>query len=146
MPYPFQIVQTPSHVLMSFQYANTSRVIDMVKVPPSPVDTWMGYSSGKWDNDTLVVDSKGFNDLTWLDRAGNYHSEALHVVERFTPVSADVLSYEATLEDPKVFTRPWKISMNLYRRVGRDAEMLEFNCVEFVEEMMYGDLVKKPSR
>jgi hypothetical protein len=131
---------------MSFQYANTSRVIDMKKVPKAPVDTWMGYASGKWEGDTLVVDSRGFNDRTWFDRAGNFHSEALQVVERFTPMSADVLNYEATITDPNVFTRPWKISMPLYRRVGRDAELLEFNCVEFVEEMMYGDFVKKPTK
>jgi len=146
MPYPFKIVQTATSILMSFQYANTSRVIDMKKVPKAPVDTWMGYASGKWEGDTLVVDSRGFNDRTWFDRAGNFHSEALQVVERFTPMSADVLNYEATITDPNVFTRPWKISMPLYRRVGRDAELLEFNCVEFVEEMMYGDFVKKPTK
>jgi len=146
MPYPFKIVQTPTQMLMSFSYAATTRVIDMTKVPKAPVDTWMGYSSGKWDGDTLVVESRGFNDRTWFDRAGNYHSAALRVVERFTPMSADVLNYEATMTDPSVFTRPWKISMPLYRRVGRDAELLEFNCVEYVEEMMYGDLVKKPTK
>jgi hypothetical protein len=143
LPYPFQIVQTPTHILMGFQYANTSRMIDLTKVPPAPVDTWMGYSSGKWERDTLVIESKGFNDKTWFDRAGNHHSDALRVVERITPFSADVLQYEATMDDPNVFTRPWKISMNLYRRIGKDAEILEFNCVEFVEEMLYGDLVKK---
>jgi hypothetical protein len=143
MPYPHQIVQTPTHILMAFQYANTSRLIDMTKTVPAPVDTWMGYSSGTWDGDTLVIDSRGFNDQTWFDRAGNYHSNALRVVERITPASADVLRYEATIEDTKVFTRPWKMSMNLYRRTGKDALLLEFNCVEFVEELMYGDLVKK---
>ena len=117
MPYPFKIVQTASQILMSFQYANTTRVIDLTKVPKAPVDTWMGYSSGKWDKDTLVVDSRGFNDKTWFDRAGNFHSEALTVVERFTPMSADVLNYKATITDPNIFTRPWKISMPLYRRV-----------------------------
>jgi hypothetical protein len=145
MPYPFQIVQTATHVLMTFQYANATRVIDLTKVPKSPVDTWMGYSSGKWEGDTLVVDSRGFNDQSWFDRAGNYHSEALHVVERFTPASADVLSYEARIEDPNVFTRPWTIRMNLYRRIGKDADVLEFNCVEYVEEFMYGEWVKKPA-
>jgi hypothetical protein len=143
MPYPYQIVQTPTHILMAFQYANTSRLIDMTKKVPAPVDTWMGYSSGTWEGDTLVIDSRGFNDLTWFDRAGNYHSNALRVVERITPASADVLHYEATIEDAKVFTRPWKMSMNVYRRAGKDARLLEFNCVEFVEELMYGDLVKK---
>ena len=143
MPYPFQIVQSPTHVLMAFQYANTSRLIQLTKVLPAPVETWMGYSSGKWEGDTLVIDSRGFNDQTWFDRAGNHHSSALRVIERITPISADVLSYEATIEDDKVFTRPWKMSMNLYRRIGKDARLLEFNCVEFVEELIYGDLVKK---
>jgi hypothetical protein len=146
MPYPFKIVQTSSQILMNFAYANTTRVIDMTKVPKAPVDTWMGYSSGKWEKDTLVVESRGFNDRTWFDRAGNFHSDALRVTERFTPISADALNYEATMTDPNVFTRPWKISMPLYRRVGRDAELLEFNCVEYVEEFMYGDLVKKPTK
>ena len=143
MPYPFQIVQSPTHVLMAFQYANTSRLIHLTKVLPAPVETWMGYSSGKWEGDTLVIDSRGFNDQTWFDRAGNHHSSALRVIERITPIGADVLTYEATIEDDKVFTRPWKMSMNLYRRIGKDATLLEFNCVEFVEELIYGDLVKK---
>jgi hypothetical protein len=143
MPYPYQIIQTATRILMAFQYANTSRLIDLSKVPPAPVDTWMGYSSGKWEGETLVIDSRGFNDMTWFDRAGNHHSNALHVVERLTAASADVLTYEATIEDSKVFTRPWTMSMNLYRRTGKDARLLEFNCVEFVEELMYGDLVKK---
>ena len=91
----------------------------------------------------LVVDVTAFNDQTWFDRAGNFHSEALHVVERYTPVSRDVLHYEATIEDPKVFTRPWKMSMPLYRRVEKNAQLLEYKCVEFVEELMYGHLRKK---
>jgi hypothetical protein len=115
----------------------------MSKVEPPPVDTWMGQSAGRWEADTLVVDSTGFNDQTWFDRAGNFHSEALHLVERFTPVSPDLLDYQATIEDPKVFTRPWNIRMPLYRRQDTGAQLLEFKCVEFVEEMMYGDLRKK---
>jgi len=107
------------------------------------VDTWMGQSTGRWDGDTLVVDTIGFNDQTWFDRAGNFHSEALHVIERFTRKSADVLDYEVTIEDPKVFTRPWKIQMPLYRRQEQNAQLMEFKCVEFVEELMYGHLRKK---
>jgi hypothetical protein len=143
MPYPFQIMQTPTHILMAFQYAGAVRTIDMQRAPATPVDTWMGYSAGRWDGDTLVIDSKGFNDKTWFDRAGNFHSDALHVVERILPISSGALRYEATIEDPKVFKHPWKMSTVLYRRVEKDAELLEFNCVEFVEEMMYGDLRKK---
>ena len=103
----------------------------------------MGQSAGRWEGDTLVVDVTSFNDQTWFDRAGNFHSEALHVVERYTPVSPDVLDYQVTIEDPKVFTRPWKIRLPLYRRQDTNVQLLEFKCVEFVEEMMYGDLRKK---
>jgi hypothetical protein len=144
MPYPFQILQTADNdILMAYEYASASRVIKMGKVDPPPVDTWMGQSAGRWEADTLVVDVTGLNDQTWFDRAGNFHSEALHVVERFTPVSADVLDYQVTIEDPKVFTRPWKIQMPLYRRHDKAVRLLEFKCVEFVEELMYGNLRKK---
>jgi hypothetical protein len=115
----------------------------MGKTEPPPVDTWMGQSAGRWDGDTLVVDVTGFNDQTWFDRAGNFHSEALHVTERFTPMDPNLLNYEVTIEDPKVFTRPWKIQVPLYRRQDRNAQLLEFKCVEFVEELMYGHLLKK---
>jgi len=144
MPHPFQILQTHNNdILMAYEYASASRVIKMGKTEPPPVDTWMGQSTGRWDGDTLVVDTIGFNDQTWFDRAGNFHSEALHVIERFTRKSADVLDYEVTIEDPKVFTRPWKIQMPLYRRQDQNAQLLEFKCVEFVEELMYGHLRKK---
>ena len=144
MPYPFQILQTASNdILMAYEYASASRVIKMGKVEPPPVDTWMWQSAGHWEGDTLVVDSTGFNDQTWFDRAGNFHSEALHLVERFTPVSRDLLDYQVTIEDAKVFTRPWKIQLPLYRRQDKGAQLLEFKCVEFVEELMYGHLRKK---
>jgi hypothetical protein len=104
----------------------------------------MGQSWARWEGDTLVIDSKGFNDQTWLDRAGDFHSDQLHVVERFTRTAPDVLWYEATLEDPNVYTRPWKISMPLYRRLEKNAQLVEFKCVEFVEELMYGQLRKNP--
>jgi hypothetical protein len=144
MPYPFQIVQTSGNdILMAYEYASASRLIKMGKVEPAPVDTWMGQSVGRWEGDTLVVDVTGLNDQTWFDRAGNFHSEALHVIERFTPASPDLLDYQVTIEDPKVFTRPWKIQLPLYRRHDRNAQLLEFKCVEFVEELMYGQLRKK---
>ena len=106
----------------------------------------MGWSIGSWDGDTLVIDVTAFNDKTWFDRAGNFHSDALHVVERYTPMSPYHLMYEATIEDPRVFTRPWKIRMPLYRRVEPDVQPLEFKCVEFAEEFIYGHLVDKPSK
>jgi len=147
MPYPFQILQTANNdILIAYEYASASRVIKMGKVAPPPVDTWMGQSVGHWEGDTLVVDVNGLNDQTWFDRAGNFHSEALRVVERFTPVNADVLDYQATIEDPKVFTRAWKIQMPLYRRHEKRAQLLEFKCVEFVEELMYGELRKKTGK
>ncbi len=100
----------------------------------------MGWSRGRWEGDTLVVDVTGFNDQTWFDRAGNFHSDQLHVVERYTPASPYHLMYEATIEDPEVFTRPWTIRMPLYRRFEADKELLEFKCVEFVEQLMYGEI------
>ena len=145
MPYPFQIVQTPTHILMAYEFASASRTIYMNSKEESPADTWMGWSRGRWEGDTLVVDVNAFNGQTWFDRAGNFHSDALHVVERYTPISRDVLQYDVTIEDPKVFTRPWKMSMPLYRRAEKNAQLLEYKCVEFVEELMYGNLKKKRS-
>ena len=148
MPYPFQIVQTPTHTVFAYAYANASRIVYMnVKVEPQ-IDTWMGYASGRWDGDTLVIESTGFNDLSWFDRAGNFHSDALRVTERFTPISRDALQYEATIEDPKVFTRPWQMKMPLYRRLEQPSRLLRYNCVELAEEVIYGHLRKtpKPSR
>jgi hypothetical protein len=146
MPYPFQIVQTPKYILMAYEYAGATRTIHMDKVPANPVESWMGHSVGRWEGDTLVVDVTGLNDQTWFDRAGNFHSDALHVVERYTPLSPDALAFEATIEDPKVFSRPWKMSMPLYRRLDRNVQLMEFKCVEFVEELMYGHLRKQPSK
>jgi hypothetical protein len=145
LPYPFQIVQSQKTILISYEYAGAVRVINMEAPTKAPAESWMGWSNGRWEGDTLVIDVTSQNEETWFDRAGNFHSDALHVVERYTPRSADTLLYEATLEDPKVFSRPWKISMPLYRRVERNARLLEFRCVEFAEELMYGHLRKKPS-
>jgi hypothetical protein len=144
MGYPFQIVQSAKTILISYEYAGAVRTVDMGKPTPAPVDSWMGWSNGHWEGETLVVDVTGLNDKTWFDRAGNFHSDALHVVERYTPRSADTLMYEATIEDPKVFSKPWKISMPLYRHVEKNAQLLEFKCVEFAEELIYGNLRKNP--
>jgi hypothetical protein len=146
MPYPFQIVQTPQFILMAYEFAGAARTIYMDKAPPNPVDSWMGHSVGHWEGDTLVVDVTRLNEETWFDRAGNFHSDALHVVERYTPLSAGALTYDVTIEDPKVFSRPWKMSMPLYRRLDKNAQLMEFKCVEFVEELMYGHLRKQPSK
>src|SRR6185295_1718891 len=143
MPYPFQIVQGPKMILMSYEYASSDRVINMGKPVEAAVDTWMGTANGRWEGETLVVDNTGFVDQTWFDRAGNYHSDALHVVERFTRVDGDHINYEATIDDDQVFTRPWKINLPLYRRVEKNVQLTEFKCVEFSEELLYGDLRKK---
>jgi len=143
-PYPFQIIQGTNKIQMVHEFANTGRTIHLDEVEPSPIDTWMGHSVGHWEGDTLVVDVKSFLDSTWFDRAGNFHSDALHLVERFTPLTPDALAYEVTIEDPKVFTRPWKMSMPLYRRLEKNARLMEFRCTEFVEELMYGHLRKQP--
>ena len=146
MPFPFQILQSPNKITIAYEFASATRVIHMDKVDPSPVDTWMGYSVGRWDGETLVVDVTSFNDQTWFDRAGNLHSDALHVVERYTPLTPYHLNYEVTIEDPKVFTRPWKMSMPLYRRLDKNAEVLEFQSVELVEPLLLGPLNKAVSR
>lgn len=146
MPYPFQIVQSEKSIIISYQFADAVRVINMGSPTEAPANSWMGWSNGRWEGETLVVDVKDQNEDTWFDRAGNFHSDALHVVERYTPRSADTLSYEATIEDPKVFLRPWKISMPLYRHVEKNAQLLESKCVEFAEEIIYGSHRKQPSK
>jgi hypothetical protein len=142
MPYPFQIVQTPANLVFSYAFANASRIVYMNTKVEAQIDTWMGYSSGRWEGDTLVIDTTGFNEETWFDRAGNFHSDALRVTERYTATSPDALAYEVTIEDPKVFTRPWQMRMPLYRRLEQAARVWKYNCIEFAEEVIYGHLRK----
>ena len=144
MPYPFQILESEKAIVFAYEYAGAVRNIYLKDPGPPPVDSWMGQSFGHWEGDTLVVSVTGLNDSTWFDRAGNFHSDQMTVVERYTPTAPGLLRYEAEISDPETFTRPWKMSMNLYRREGRDAQILQFNCVEFVEELMYGRLRKEP--
>ena len=144
LPYPFEITQSTNQVEMSFAFTNTARTIHLDKVEDPPADTWMGHSVGHWEGDTLVVNVNSFNDKTWFDRAGNFHSEALHVTERFSLLTPDVIWYEATIEDPGVFTRAWRIAMPLYRRMEPNIQLLEYQCIEFVEEFLYGNLRKTP--
>jgi hypothetical protein len=143
LPFPFQIIQSTDKIVIAYQFASASRTIPLGKPTEAPVDFWMGWSNGHWEGDTLVVDVKGFNDMTWFDRAGNFHSDALHVVERYTPITPYHLMYEATIEDPKVFTRPWKMTMPLYRRMETNVQFLEFKCVDLAEEFLYSGLVKR---
>jgi hypothetical protein len=143
MPYPFQIVQGTTRIQMVFEFANASRTIHLDAVDPPPNDTWMGHSVGRWEGDTLVVDVTNFNDRTWFSRAGDFHSDALHLVERFTPMTPDALRYEVTVEDPNVFTRPWKMNMVLYRQLEENAQLMDYKCVELVEETFLGHLRKQ---
>ena len=142
MPYPFEITQSTNKIHMAYAFATTARTIHLDAVDPPPADTWMGHSVGRWEGNTLVVDVTNFNDKTWFDRAGNFHSEGLHLVERFTLTTPDVIQYEVTIEDPKVFTRPWRIAMPLYRRMEPNIQLLEYRCTEFAEEFLYGHVRK----
>jgi hypothetical protein len=144
-PFPFQIVQGTNRLLISYPFASASRIVYMTDVGESPADSWMGWSKGRWEGETLVVDVTALIEDTWFDRAGNFHSDTMHVVERYTPRGPNVIQYEATIDDPAVFTRPWTIRMPLYRRLEPNAQLLEFKCVPFAESLLYGHL-KKPER
>ena len=141
MPYPFQILQFSDRILILYEYIHVTRTIymDGSPHPEGHIDFWMGDSRGHWDGDTLVVDVIHFNDRTWFDRAGNFHSDALHVVERYTPTGPDHLLYEATIEDPEVFTRPWTMRMPLYRRQEADIQLLEYECYAYSERELAAD-------
>jgi hypothetical protein len=143
MPYPFQIVQTNKDILFVYEYASSNRLVNMGKAEEAPSDTWMGTNNGRWEGDTLVIDVTGLNGLSWLDRAGDFASDKVHIVERFTRTGPDHLNYTATIDDPSVFTKPWTISMPLYRRVEKNAQLLEFKCTEFAEQLLYGKYIKK---
>jgi hypothetical protein len=144
MPFPFQIVQSDRAFFISYEFAGAVRNVYLKDPGPPQVDSWMGQSVGRWDGDTFVVDVTGFNDQSWFDRAGNHHSASMKVTERYTMTDADHIQYEATIDDPETFTRPWKMSMPLYRRVEKGAQLGQFKCVEFVTELMYGHLRKEP--
>jgi|ERR1019366_7541612 hypothetical protein len=143
MAFPFQIIESQKDILIAYEFASVNRLINMGKPQEAAVDTWMGTSNGHWDGNTLVVDVTGFNGMAWFDRAGNFSSDSLHVVERYSLLDPNTMNYEATIEDPKTFSRPWKVNVILYRHREKDARLLEFKCVEFTEELIYGDLRKK---
>jgi hypothetical protein len=143
MPFPFQIIQSQGDIAIAYEYATANRVINMVKPKEPAVDTWMGMSNGRWEGDTLVVTVTGLNGQSWFDRSGNFMTENVRITERYTPTGPDHINYEATIEDNTIYTRPWKMSFPLYRRKERNAQLLEFKCVEFAEEMIYGHLRKK---
>ena len=146
MPFPFQVLQFPESVVIVYEYLGITRNIPLTGQHPDPqvLDFWMGDSRGRWDGNTLVVDVGNFNDQTWLDRAGNFHSDEMHVVERYTRTGADHMSYEVTIEDPKVFSRPWKMSTPLYRRQEKNLRLLEYECYAYMEEEAAKGNVKLP--
>jgi hypothetical protein len=142
MPYPFQIFQSPTDVVIVYQFATGTRRIFVDGKEDAPLDSWMGWSNARWDGDTLVVEVTGLNGLSWLDRAGNYASGNAKVVERYTPISPNHLRYEATIEDATVYSKPWTIRMPLYRIVDDEFRLLEFKCEPYAEEKIYGHLRK----
>ncbi len=146
MGLPFQIFQSDKAMFFAYEYAGAVRNVYLEDPGEAPVDSWMGQSYGKWEGDTFVVEVTGLLPDTWLDRSGNFHGQGVgsKVTERWTRVSDGVMRYEATIENDEIYTRPWKIAFNLYKRVGDDAQLQQFKCVEFVEEMMYGHLRKNP--
>ena len=144
MPFPFQIFQSNSAFFIAYEYAGAVRNVYLKDPGEAPVDTWMGQSVGRWEGETFVITATGFNGQAWFDRAGNFATSKLKVTERYTRTSPDHIQYEATIEDPDTFTKPWKIAFPLYRRIERDAQLMEFKCVEFVEELMYGQWRKTP--
>ena len=144
MPFPFQVFQSDKAFVIAYEYAGAVRNVYLKDPGPPQIDTWMGQSVGRWEGDTFVVDVNGLHDQSWFDRAGNHHSEALKVTERYTMTGPNHIQYTATIDDPRTFTRPWTISMPLYRHVNKNARLGQFKCVEFVEELLYGHLRKEP--
>jgi hypothetical protein len=144
MPYPFQIVQSTNEIHIFFAFSNAARIIHLNDVDPLPVPQRMGHSVGRWEGDTLVVEVTDLTEQPWFDRAGNFHSDAVRMVERYSLLTPDAIQYEVTVEDPSVFTRPWKISMPIYRRLEPNMQVLHYRCTPFVEEYLFGHLRKKP--
>lgn len=141
MPFPLQILQTDTEIFIAYEFGGNSRSIYMNRPGTSaPLPSWMGYSLGHWEGNTLVVDVSSQMADTWFDAAGNFHGSALHVEERYTPMGENHIQYEATITDPEVFSRPWTISLPLYRRVEDNARILEYKCVEFAEDLLYDHL------
>jgi hypothetical protein len=141
-PFPFQIFQgNDPDLLMVYSFATSNRTIHVKDQMEPPVDTWMGRSNGHWEGDTLVIDTHGFNGKTWLDRSGNYYSGDARVTERLDLVDSSHIRYQATIEDPSVYSKPWTIVMTLYRDTDPDALLLEYKCVPFADKLLYQDLL-----
>jgi hypothetical protein len=143
MPFPFQIIQSPDHVVVAYEFASASRIVYMSQPDfEAPIFSWMGHSRGHFEGDTLVIDVADQVPDTWFDHAGNHHTDALRVTERYTHMGPNVLMYEATLVDPNVYTESWTVRFPLYRRLDDNMQLLEYKCVEFTEELIYGHLRK----
>jgi hypothetical protein len=146
MPYPLQIFHSDGRMLIAYQFAGAARIVNLGEAQPSAIDSWMGVSNAHWEGDTLVVDVSGFNGQAWLDRAGNHASEGLHVVERYAFAGPDAIDYSATLEDPKTFSRAWSMHFRLHRSPDPRAQLMEYKCVPFTEQLLYGELYKRPKK
>ena len=143
MPYPLQIFHSNEQLLIAYQFAGAARIVNLGAPQPSAIDSWMGISNARWDGDTLVIEVSGFNGMAWLDRAGNHASSALKVVERYTLVGSDAIDYSATLEDPETFSRPWTMRFRLVRNPNPEQHLMEFKCVPFTEQLLYGEFYKQ---
>ena len=144
MDKPFQIFHSDKAVFIAYEFAGAVRNVFLEEPDPAPAQSWMGQSYGRWEGDTFVVEVTDQLPTTWLDRSGNIKGEDTKIVERWTPTSDFTMRYEAEISDPSVYTKPWKIGFNLYKATGEDAQLQQFKCVEFVEELMYGHLRKNP--
>ena len=142
---PFQIFQGDGDLLFVYPFAAANRIIHLTDRSELPVDSWMGKSDGRWEGDVLVVVTKWQNGQSWLDRAGNFASNQLTVTERFTLQGPNHMRYEATLDDPQTFTRPWTIEMPLYRLIDQPEQLLEHKCVPFADKLLYQDLLQDTS-
>ncbi len=144
LPHPFQIIQSNSDLLITYEFAGADRIVHMNRPDyEAPVESWMGHNLGSWEGDTLVINVTAQMPESWLDGAGNFHTDTTIVEERYTPMGPNTIWYEATITDSTIYTRPWKISLPLYRRLDKNMQLFDFKCVEFVEELLYGDLRKK---
>lgn len=145
LPFPFEITQTPKHILIAYEFAHATRTIFLDGTPHlEDLDFWMGDARGRWDGNTLVVDTVSLGDKTWFDEAGNFHSDALKVTERFTPIDPTHIQYEATLDDSKVFRRPWKMNLIIYRRLEKNLELLDYECAEHIYDTLFKTLRARP--
>ena len=145
VPTLIHILQSPGYVVLAFERAHAYRIIptDGRSHLGENLKLWNGDSRGSWEGNTLVVDVTNQNARTWFDQAANFYTDAAHMVERFTLIDPDTIHYEVTIEDPKVFARPWTIAMPLYRRLEPNATVIDYPCMEFSEEFMYGHLRKQ---